>query len=281
MAFRNKEKSKKSIEEVEKIAEANEGKVDTVVLDLGDLSSVKQAAEDFNAKELPLHCLINNAGVMMCPKGTTKDGFETQFGVNHLGHFALTAQLFPKLLETSQDDSISKENPVRIVNLTSSYHSKGPKSGILFDNLDWKAAEPVYEPGLAYGHSKFANVVFTKELQERASASSEGKIQSFAVHPGFVDTELTRHVEKKRGKVVVKLFKTFKGALSVQTGALTQLYCAVSPEVVENKWGGEYFIPVAQRSDLDASAPKITKEMQQKLWAVSEELTKVEFNIAS
>lgn len=279
MTVRDQEKSAKAIETVKKVAESNEGNVESITMDLADLASVKKAAEDFIGLNLPLHCLINNAGVMMCPKGFTKDGFERQFGTNHLGHFAFTAQLFPALKATAATDGITEHNPVRIVNLSSSYHSKGPKAGILFDNLKWEAETLKYNPGLAYGHSKFANVVFTKELQDRLAASGEKKIISTAVHPGFVDTELTRHVERKYSKTIIRFFKWWNGALSVQDGALTQLYCAVSPEIVQKNYQGEYFVPIAQRSDLDKSAPKVTKEMQQKLWDVSQELTGVQFGI--
>lgn len=278
MAYRNEEKSKAAVEVVTKIASENEGKVETLVMDLGDLSSVKKAAEEFIAKDLPLHCLMNNAGIMMCPKGFTTDGLETQLGVNHFGHFALTAQLFPVLQKTAQ--SMSAEDPVRIVNLTSSYHAQGPKEGILFDNLKWEAEKsPKYTPELAYGHSKFANVVFTKELQDQLNKKGEDKIAIFAVHPGFVDTELTRHKEKQAGKIIVQMYKKAKGALHVRDGALTQLYCALSPEVIENNWKGDYFVPIAQHSPLNAKAPAITKPMQEKLWTVSEELTGVKFQV--
>lgn len=282
MTFRNEEKSAKAVEEVGKIAAENEGSVETVLLDLADQESIKTAVEAFKEKNLPIHCLINNAGVMMCPKSLTKDGFENQFGTNHLGHFTLTALLFPILKETAASDEVSETNPVRIVNLSSSYHAMGPREGILFDNLLWDEDKtPKYNPNLAYGHSKFANVVFTKELHDRVQEAFGGRIETYVVHPGFVDTELTRHKEKEVSKVMVNAFKFVKGAFSVQKGALTQLYCATSPIPVEQKQGGEYFVPVAARSDLDEKAPKITKEMQERLWQVSEELTGVVFDVSA
>lgn len=268
MAFRNKEKSKKAVEEVSKIAATSGGKVEQLILDLGSLESVKRAADDFKTKDLPLHCLINNAGVMMCPYSKTADGLEMQFGTNHIGHFAFTSYLYPCLLETAK----SKEDDVRIVNLTSSYHSKGPEEGILFDNLLWEDSKgPKYNPGLAYGHSKFANIVFTQELSKRLGEDSN--ITCNAVHPGFVNTDLTRHMERNAAmKVAVAFFKWYNGALSPRDGALTQLYCAVSPEVIEKKYKAEYFVPIANRSELDAAAPKITDEMRTRLWQVSEEI---------
>lgn len=273
MAFRSRERSKKAVKSVQKIAEANDGMVKEIVLDLADLSSVKNAAETFKEMNLPLHCLINNAGVMMCPFGTTNDGFERQFGTNHLGHFALTALLFPIIRDTAET-----EGSARIVNLTSSYHSKGPREGILFDNLLWSEDKtPKYSPGLAYGHSKFANVVFTQELSSRLGTNS--KIFVNAVHPGFVDTELTRHMEKKYSKLVVQFFKWYNGALSPYNGALTQVYTAISPEIEEKNYRGQYFVPIAKHRNLDPNAPEITEEMRTKLWEISEQMTGVKFDV--
>uniref|UniRef100_A0A7S3PGY3 Uncharacterized protein n=1 Tax=Aplanochytrium stocchinoi TaxID=215587 RepID=A0A7S3PGY3_9STRA len=276
MAFRNPKKSKNSVETVKGIASKNGGKVEEVILDLGDLSSVKNAAEDFRSKNLPLHCLINNAGVMMCPFGETVDGLERQFGVNHIGHFALTCYLFPLLKETAK----TPEDDVRIVNLTSSYHAKGPRDGILFDNLLWDdAREPKYAPGLAYGHSKFANILFTEELNNRLGENSN--ITCNAVHPGFVDTELTRHVSNGNPFMWlgVKAFKKFNGALNVHDGALTQLYCATAPDVIEKKYRGQYFVPIAKWSELDPKAPKTTDELRKKLWETSEEIIGTKFSV--
>ena len=186
MAYRNPEKSRAAVEEVRKIAEQHGGKVEELLLDLGDLASVKRATEEVIAKKYQLHCLVNNAGVMRTPFGLTKDGFETQFGINHLGHFAFTGPLVPVLLETAKSTGTKS----RIVNLTSNYHAKGPKEGILFDNLKWeKSKGNKYDGSKAYGHSKFANVLFTQELSYRLGKDSPILVN--CVHPGFVDTELT------------------------------------------------------------------------------------------
>ena len=186
MAYRNPSKSKAAVAEVKQIAEKSNGKVEELLLDLGDLESVKKAAQEVIDKKYPLHCLVNNAGVMRTNYGFTKDGFETQFGINHLGHFAFTAPLIPVLRQTAQDLGVKS----RIVNLTSSYHAKGPREGILFDNLKWEASKgQKYDASKAYGHSKFANVLFTQELSARLGQDSDILVN--AVHPGFVDTELT------------------------------------------------------------------------------------------
>lgn len=253
------------------------GRVEAVTLDLGDLASVRSGAQEFGKLDLPLHVLINNAGVMMCPKSETVDGFETQFGVNHLGHFLLTKLLFPRLRAASTADE-----PSRVVNLTSSFHERGPREGILFDNLGWaEGKSPEYTPSLAYGHSKFANVVFTQELNRRVvAAPGGGDVVCNCVHPGFVDTALTRHREGEMGVIgpaVVAAFKWIKGALSVQDGALTQLYAAAAPEALGRR--GVLFIPIAQESALFPNCPVITDEMRRRLWEVSEAMVGERFEV--
>ena len=253
------------------------GRVEAVTLDLGSLASVRDGVAEFRGFGLPLHVLINNAGVMMCPKMTTTDGFEQQFGVNHLGHFLLTKLLFPSLRASS-----TPENPSRVVTLSSSFHERGPREGILFDNLGWdEGALPAYEPGLAYGHSKFANIVFSQELDRRVTASPNGgDVVCNAVHPGFVKTSLTRHREEGIGlfgPAIVGLFKLLKGALSVEDGALTQLYVAASPEAAVHR--GKFFIPIAQVSELFPDCPPITDELRARLWAVSEEMVGEAFEV--
>lgn len=191
-----------------------------------------------------------------------------------MGHFALTALLMPVIKATAEES----EHGARIVNLTSRLHAVGPREGIMFDNLLWEEGkEPAYNPTMAYGHSKFANVVFTQELAARLGPQS--KIFVNSVHPGIVDTELQRHLEERRGRAYVQAFKIYKGALPVNVGALTQLYAALSPEVETYNYRGEYFVPVARLGKLDPVAPTITQEMRTKLWDVSEELTGINFDV--
>eukprot|EP00924_Labyrinthula_sp_SR-Ha-C_P000349 snap_masked-scaffold_25-processed-gene-4.29-mRNA-1 protein AED:0.23 eAED:0.23 QI:15/1/1/1/1/1/2/110/350 len=277
MCFRNKEKSKKAAETISQLVKENGGAFYEVILDLGSLESVKEAAEDILSKNVEIDCLINNAGVMMCPKGETEDGFETQFGTNHLGHFAFTSYLYPNIAEAAKKNP---EKDYRIVNLTSSLHKGGPKEGILFDDLKWEKNK--YTPTLAYGHSKFANVVFTQELCDRVGENEALKnLYVNCVHPGIVVTDLVRHVEKQyfMGKYLVAIFRKLRGSMNVHDGALTQLYCATSPEIVKEEYKGKYFIPIAELSPLDKQAPRITKDMQVKLWEVSEEMTNTKFDI--
>eukprot|EP00924_Labyrinthula_sp_SR-Ha-C_P000354 maker-scaffold_25-augustus-gene-4.52-mRNA-1 protein AED:0.22 eAED:0.24 QI:1536/0/0.25/1/0.33/0.5/4/0/567 len=223
MCFRNKEKSQKAADTISQLVKENGGTFYEVILDLASLKSVKEAAEDILSKNVEIDCLINNAGVMMCPKGETEDGFETQFGTNHLGHFAFTSYLYQNIAEAAKKNP---EKDYRIVNLTSSLHKGGPKEGILFDDLKWEKNK--YTPTLAYGHSKFANVVFTQELCDRVGENEALKnLYVNCVHPGFVDTDLTRHVRKQyiMGGVILFIFKKLKGAINVHDGALTQLVC--------------------------------------------------------
>eukprot|EP00040_Diaphanoeca_grandis_P019212 m.101264 g.101264 ORF g.101264 m.101264 type:complete len:330 (-) comp27318_c2_seq1:215-1204(-) len=256
---------------------ADGGRLETLCMDLGDLASVRSAVAQFTALKLPLHVLVNNAGVMMCPHGSTTDGFETQFGVNHLGHFLLTSELFPFLSASSTSDQ-----PSRVVTLSSSMHEKGPREGILFDNLTWDSTKPgpTYTPELAYGHSKFANLVFSKELQKRATAAAivagdeSAAVVCNAVHPGFVDTALTRHKEAEVGTWMVWVYKKAKGALPVQDGALTQLFCAASPQATA---GGKFYIPIAVESEVFKDCPTITAALSTKLWEVSEKLVGATF----
>lgn len=158
------------------------GKVICLDLDLSSLTSVRRFAEAFKALRLPLHVLVNNAGVMFWPQEVTEDGFEYHWCVNHLGHFLLTHLLWPVLKASSTPDK-----PARVVNLSSSTHYIG---SINFEDINSKI---YYNAQAAYNQSKLAQVMFTKELDERIRAAGENIIVN-AVHPGVVATELFQHV---------------------------------------------------------------------------------------
>lgn len=175
-------------------------------LDLADTKSIRAFAEGFLAEEKYLHILINNAGVMMCPYSKTADGFEMHIGVNHLGHFLLTHLLLEKLKESG---------PSRVVNVSSLAHHLGR---IHFHNLH---GEKFYSAGLAYCHSKLANILFTKELARRLKGS---RVTTYSVHPGTVHSELIRHSTALRW--LWQLFFFF--IKTPQQGAQTSLYCAVT-----------------------------------------------------
>lgn len=186
-------------------------------LDLADTTSIRAFARDFLSEEKHLHILINNAGVMMCPYSKTADGFEMHFGVNHLGHFLLTHLLLEKLKDSA---------PSRIVNVSSLAHHLGR---IHFHNLQ---GEKFYSAGLAYCHSKLANILFTKELARRLKGS---RVTTYSVHPGTVQSELIRHSMFMRW--IWKLF--FFIIKTPQQGAQTSLYCAVT-EGLESLSGSHF-----------------------------------------
>lgn len=175
-------------------------------LDLSDTKSIRAFAKGFLAEEKHLHILINNAGVMMCPYSKTADGFEMHIGVNHLGHFLLTHLLLEKLKESA---------PSRIVNVSSLAHHLGR---IHFHNLQ---GEKFYNAGLAYCHSKLANILFTQELARRLKGSG---VTTYSVHPGTVQSELVRHSSFMRW--MWWLFSFF--IKTPQQGAQTSLHCALT-----------------------------------------------------
>ncbi|MEO7428022.1 MAG: SDR family NAD(P)-dependent oxidoreductase [Acidimicrobiales bacterium] len=150
------------------------------VVDLGDLASIRAFADGYLDTHEAVDVLINNAGVMACPFGHTADGFETQFGTNHLGHFLLTALLSPALL---------RGNEPRVVTLTSAGHSRAD-----VDLVDPNFKTTEYSAWVAYGQSKTANALFARELAQRAS--SQGLL-SFSVHPGGIVTDLGRHLDEE------------------------------------------------------------------------------------
>ncbi|OBJ78495.1 short-chain dehydrogenase, partial [Mycobacterium marseillense] len=192
-------------------------------LDLTSLDSVRSAADALRAAYPRIDLLINNAGVMWTPKQVTADGFELQFGTNHLGHFALTGLLLDHLLPVLGS---------RVVTISSLGHRL--RAAIHFDDLQW---ERRYDRIAAYGQSKLANLLFTYELQRRLAATPDAKTIAVAAHPGGSNTELTRNMPA--------IFRPAAAALgpvlfqSAAMGALPTLRAATDPDVQ----GGQYFGP--------------------------------------
>ncbi|XP_016107802.1 retinol dehydrogenase 12-like isoform X2 [Sinocyclocheilus grahami] len=212
-------------------------------LDLADTKSICDFAELIYNTEKSLHLLINNAGVAICPYSTTADGFETQFGVNHLGHFFLTFLLM---------DLLKHSAPSRVINVSSLAH---PMGKIHFEDLN---SEKSYHPVKAYVQSKLANILFTRELATRVEGSS---VTVYSLHPGVVQSELFRNLSKPV-QIAVKVFSPFTKT-TIQ-GAQTTIYCAVEPKL-DNESGGYY-------SDCAAalcSGEALDDEMAQKLWELS------------
>uniref|UniRef100_A0A3B4TGV1 Si:dkey-73n8.3 n=1 Tax=Seriola dumerili TaxID=41447 RepID=A0A3B4TGV1_SERDU len=220
------------------LREVKGAKVVARQLDLADTKSICLFAENIY-NEKALHYLINNAGVAICPYATTVDGYEMQFGVNHL-HFFLTFLLL---------DLLKHSAPSRVINLSSAAHALGK---IQFDDL---SGEKNYHPVRAYAQSKLANVLFTRELAKR----TEG-VTAYAVDPGVVNTEITRHIKRP----LVDLANLFSSLMRTPAeGAYTTLYCTVTPEH-QLLNGGYYDCASAQscRAGRDEGTAL-------KLWAVS------------
>jgi NAD(P)-dependent dehydrogenase (short-subunit alcohol dehydrogenase family) len=175
--------------------------------------------DEFRQKNLPLHVLVNNAGIMMVPFELSKDGIELQLATNHVGHFLLTRRLL---------DILVKSKPSRVVNVSSRAHERPYSDGISFDRIN----DPKHYSKMgAYGQSKLANILFSRELTRRLN---DDQVYVNSLHPGVVATELSRY------NTLLKPF--FAMALSPANGALTSLYCATSPEIETNKYHGEYFV---------------------------------------
>ena len=255
LAVRNVEKGKQA---ADRIAAGAPGATVTVQeLDLSSLDSVRAAAAELRAGHPRIDLLICNAGVMYPPKQTTTDGFELQFGTNHLGHFALTGLLLERLLPVPGS---------RVVSVSSVGHRI--RARINFDDLQWERS---YSRVRAYGQSKLANLMFTYELQRRLSGA--GTI-AVAAHPGFAATELMRHTPA--AAVVTPLFSQ-----DAAMGALPVLRAATDPGAL----GGQYYGPggflgLRGYPELVASSRRSHDEaVQRRLWAVSEELTGVTFPV--
>jgi NAD(P)-dependent dehydrogenase (short-subunit alcohol dehydrogenase family) len=223
-------------------------------LDLASFASVRAFADSFNARFDRLDVLVNNAGGVLRQRSVTEDGHETQFQVNHLGHFLLTALLRPRL-----DASPAG----RVINVSSTGHNYA-RPGLDFDDLDWERRK--YRGFLVYCHTKLANVLFTRELARRLEGTN---MTTNAVHPGWVGSNFGR--EGDTGKVMGALFVIGRPfAISSEKGARTSVYLASSPDVDEIT--GQYFykcrVAKPAKAALDDGAAA-------RLWDVSAELTGV------
>ncbi len=257
MACRSKERGQAAMDTIE--VENPSGSVELAIVDLSRLESVKSFAASFSAEHRSLDLLINNAGVMTPPESKTADGFELQIGVNFLGHFALTALLFP-LLEATEGS--------RVVTLSSLAHRMGK-----IDLASFRGATR-YRPWREYGQSKLACLMFAIEMQQRLDRAGI-PIRSLAAHPGGTRTDLQRH----------SLMSRMLGfmMMDVQQGTLPTLYAATEPTAQ----GGEYFGPDGIYEMRGYPAPaKIAKqandeEARDRLWQIAEELTGVTFEIGA
>ncbi|MFT4585617.1 MAG: NAD(P)-dependent dehydrogenase (short-subunit alcohol dehydrogenase family) [Gammaproteobacteria bacterium] len=267
LGCRSEEKAERAISRIKSIK--SDANVTWVPLDLANLKSIKEAAAIVNEEER-LDVLINNAGVMTPPKLATDDGFELQFGVNHLGHFALTGHLIRKL----------KDRPgARIVTLSSLAH-RGvfpflPQ--VLSGSIEWDDvhAHKKYNRLIRYNMSKFANILFTYELQRKLEHAGSSAI-SVAAHPGICLTELLRYIPRSLVFISTPLMRALNFP---PEGALPTLLAATGQDV----HGGDYYGPT-RMGELKYSAHKVdaasaakNEGQAKKLWDLSTELTSVEY----
>jgi NAD(P)-dependent dehydrogenase (short-subunit alcohol dehydrogenase family) len=263
LAVRNLEKGNAALARI--VAASPRADVTLQALDLSSLDSVRAAADALRTVYPRIDLLINNAGVMWTPKQVTADGFEMQFGTNHLGHFALTGLVLDHLLPVRGS---------RVVTVSSQGHRF--RASIHFDDLQW---ERHYDRIAAYGQSKLANLLFTYELQRRLEARPEAKTVAVAAHPGGSNTELTRNLP-----AIIRPAAAVLGPMLFQSpamGALPTLRAATDPAVQ----GGQYYGPDGlgeQRGHpklVQSSAQSHDEDLQRRLWTVSEELTSVSFGV--
>ncbi|SKV32035.1 short chain dehydrogenase [Mycobacteroides abscessus subsp. abscessus] len=260
LAVRNAEKGKAAADAI--TAAHSNADVTLQSLDLSSLESVRRASDELKGRYDKIDLLINNAGVMWTEKSSTADGFELQFGTNHLGHYALTGLLLERLLPVEGS---------RVVTVSSIGHRI--RADIHFDDLQW---ERDYDRVAAYGQSKLANLLFTYELQRRLAGTNT---VALAAHPGGSNTELARN-----SPLWVRAVFDVVAPVLVQgadMGALPTLRAATDPAAL----GGQYYGPdgfMEQRGNpkvVASSEQSYNLDLQRRLWSVSEELTDVVFPV--
>ncbi len=265
MACRDPKKAEEAANALRR--ELPKASLDLQPLDLADLASVQRFADTISQRYSALHILSNNAGVMALPYRQTADGFEMQFGTNHLGHFALTGLLLPLILATPQ---------ARVVTTSSFLHRSGE---INFADLEGKVS---YDPNKAYSQSKLANLLFAYELQRKFATGGTTAL-SLAAHPGYAATNLQFVGPNMQGSAFRAALMSLSNrfiAQSAARGALPTLFAATSPDVQ----GGDYIGPDGF-NELRGYPKKVRSAPQSydlalaaKLWSVSEELTGVHYN---
>lgn len=253
MACRSVEKAEAAAKEIHEATKdvPGAGTVHVVKLDLGSLTSVRQCAKELLQNENRINLLVNNAGIMACPQTKTEDGFETQFGVNHLGHFLFTCLLLPRIIRSA---------PARIVTVSSKLHENG---NINFDDVN---LENSYGPARAYSQSKLANVLFSSELARRLQGTG---VTTYSLHPGVVRTDIGRNLNAAyfRGAqsilhgMAALFFKT------AEEGAQTTIYCSVDEKLADKT--GLYYSDCKEKTP---SRKARDAEAAKKLWGLSAKL---------
>lgn len=255
MPVRNAEKAKSVLEEILKLNP--NAKIVIRSLDLSSLNSIKLFADDFLKSYNHLDILINNAGIMYCPYSKTQDGFEVQMGTNHLGPYALTANLMPLLVKTANS---------RIVNTASLAHLTG---NIDFEDINWENRK--YKTMQAYADSKIANLYFHYELVKKLKGQNNAPLV-IAAHPGWTKTELDRHIG------IVGIISSIIGQ-KAEKGVLPTLRAATDPDAIS----GDYFGPDGFREmrgnpvKVKSNAMSLNAQKAEQLWTLSEKLTGIKY----
>ncbi|KNE63002.1 hypothetical protein AMAG_08174 [Allomyces macrogynus ATCC 38327] len=279
LACRSAEKATAAINairtELKTLGAEHDAQLDFIELDLGSLSQVASAARSVVAKGEKIDVLVNNAGIMMCPYRLTQDGLESQFGTNHMGHFVFTMLVLP----------VIPKKTGRIVNLSSLAHFYPYSFGLgtleqVF--VDPAAPEPadgakhpseaIYTPTGSYGASKLCNVLFTKYL-----AAKQPHLRVYAVHPGYVNTELQRNIKDAYGGIVGVAANAVSSIIAKRPvdGARTTLAAATSPLLDQDPPmapSGSYFVPYGKVTEASAFAKDTA--LQQRLWEMSVEIVR-------
>ncbi|KAI9144614.1 hypothetical protein BKA69DRAFT_810488 [Paraphysoderma sedebokerense] len=282
LACRNETKAKAAIDTIKQRlaksgksqAEVDAAKLEFLPLDLTDLNSCVKAAEDVLAgngvqKVEKLDMLINNAGIMATPYELTKQGVESQWGTNHLGHFVWTMLLLPIVPEKG-----------RIVNVSSEAHRQSYKFKLctlqqMLPEVEEaqegqkKEAEKIYSPINAYGHSKLSNVLFSNWL-----AAKRPNLYVMSLHPGVIATELARNIGKSYGNTIQKIYDTVGPYIlkSADQGCVTTLYAATSPDIETNNYSGKYLVPQGKLGSAISAAGDV--KLQEGLWELSLDIVK-------
>jgi NAD(P)-dependent dehydrogenase (short-subunit alcohol dehydrogenase family) len=250
--------------------------IEVIELDLGDLSSVRSFNSVYREKYKKLDGLINNAGVMNLPYRTTKDDFEAQFGINHLGHFLLTYLLLDVLKETPKS---------RIINVSSCLHDQAMKrdAKIAFEDIHFKNRK--YNGWDAYAQSKLANVLHAKKLAQILEGSG---VTAVSLHPGWVRTNLAKHsMPLWIQNYVLRPFSAFIGLLEPFDGAQTTLHCLLAPEVVDNSGAFYSQIGMYRSKEFKPGGWPMRSpnphahddENRDRLWEVSKEMVGIETSL--
>jgi len=249
IACRDLDRGQEAAEKIK--ADTQNKKISVMLLDLGSLASVRNFVAEFKAKGIPIHVLINNAGVWMGDeRKTTSDGFEMTFGVNHLSHFLLTNLLLDEILAVKG----------RVITVSSGAHLRGT---INFDDLQ---IEKNYTHFTAYSNSKLANVLFSNELARRLEGSG---VVSHSLHPGVITTGLHREQDKAYPILMALLYHTLLKYIgkTQEAGAQTTITAAISPE-----FGSKTGLYLAECTAATTNPLALDKELAKKLWEESEKL---------